>query len=95
MGKRYIDAGQIRYVWMIDTDGTEHDGITLQSVIDKVPTADVVEVKRGNWKINEMCVYSGVVEDWRCSNCDNISVTPSRFCPFCGTYMRGEKKNDL
>lgn len=46
---RYIDAKQIRYCWMIDADGTEHDGVTLQSVIDKIPTADVVpksEVER-------------------------------------------------
>ena len=38
---RYIDAKQIRYCWMYDADGKEHDGVTLQSVIDKVPTADV------------------------------------------------------
>ena len=46
---RYIDARQIRYCWMFDADGTEHDGVTLHSVIDKVPTADVVprsEVER-------------------------------------------------
>lgn len=38
---RYIDAKQIVYCWMIDADGTEHDGVTLQSVIDKIPTANV------------------------------------------------------
>lgn len=46
---RYIDAKQIRYCWMIDADGKEHDGVTLQSVINKIPTADVVpksEVER-------------------------------------------------
>jgi hypothetical protein len=26
---------------MFDSDGTEHDGVTLQSVIDKIPTANV------------------------------------------------------
>ena len=40
--ERYIDAKKIRYCWMYDADGKEHDGVTLQSVIDKVPTADVV-----------------------------------------------------
>lgn len=39
---RYIDAKKIRYCWMYDSDGEEHDGVTLQSVIAKVPTADVV-----------------------------------------------------
>ena len=38
---RYIDAKKIRYCWMYDADGKEHDGVTLQSVIDKVPTEDV------------------------------------------------------
>lgn len=38
---RYIDAKQIVYCWMFDSDGTEHDGVTLQSVIDKIPTANV------------------------------------------------------
>lgn len=44
---RYIDAKQIRYCWMY-TDGKEHDGVTLQSVIDKVPTANVVEAEKYN-----------------------------------------------
>lgn len=43
---RYIDADKIIYIWLIDADGKEHDGVTLQSVIDKMPTADVVEVVR-------------------------------------------------
>lgn len=43
---RYIDADKIIYTWLIDNDGKEHDGVTLQSVIDMIPTADVVEVVR-------------------------------------------------
>lgn len=43
---RYIDAEQIVYTWTIDNDGKEHDGVTLQSIIDMMPTADVVEVVR-------------------------------------------------
>ena len=43
---RYIDADKIIYTWLIDIDGKEHDGVTLQSVIDMIPTADVVEVVR-------------------------------------------------
>lgn len=46
---RFIDAEQIIYCWMYDADGKEHDGVTLRSVIHKVPTADVVpksEVER-------------------------------------------------
>ena len=43
---RLIDADRIVYSWVIDNDGEEHDGITLQSIIDKMPTVDAVPVVR-------------------------------------------------
>lgn len=43
---RYIDAEKIIYTWLIDADGKEHDGVTLQSVINMMPTVDAVEVVR-------------------------------------------------
>ena len=43
---RLIDADRIVYSWHIDADGEEHDGVTLQSIIDKIPTVDAVEVVR-------------------------------------------------
>lgn len=43
---RLIDADRIVYSWHIDADGEEHDGITLQSIINKMPTIDAVEVVR-------------------------------------------------
>ena len=39
---RYIDAEKIVYAWQIDADGEEHDGVTLQSIINKLPTIDAV-----------------------------------------------------
>ena len=42
----YIDRKQIHYVWVVDADGEEHDGVTLQSIIKKMPTVDAVEVVR-------------------------------------------------
>jgi hypothetical protein len=57
---RLIDADRIVYSWIIDNDGEEHDGITLQSVIDKMPTIDAVPVVRckdcENWVENEHCL---------------------------------------
>ena len=53
---RYIDAKQIRYCWMYDADGTEHDGVTLQSVVDKTPTADVVEIETIKKWLYEMAI---------------------------------------
>ena len=43
---RYIDAGKIIYQWQIDPDGQEHDGVTLQSIINKMPSIDAVPVIR-------------------------------------------------
>ena len=43
---RLIDADRIVYSWHIDADGEEHDGVTLQSIIRKMPTIDAVEVVR-------------------------------------------------
>lgn len=37
---RLIDADKIVYSWQIDADGQEHDGVTLKSIIDKIPTID-------------------------------------------------------
>ena len=35
MSKELIDRKQIHYVWAVDADGEEHDGVTLQSIIKK------------------------------------------------------------
>ena len=43
---RYIDADKIIYSWQIDPDGQEHDGVTLQSIINKMPSIDAVQVVR-------------------------------------------------
>lgn len=46
MSRELIDRKQIRYCWMVDADGEEHDGVTLQSITRKMPTVDAVEVVR-------------------------------------------------
>lgn len=91
---RYIDANKIIYTWLIDNDGKEHDGVTLQSVIDNIPTADVRENVKGEW---EEIAESGLCDLRRCSNCGHIeavgleTITPKpNYCPFCGADMRGE-----
>lgn len=35
---RLIDADAITYSWTVDADGYQHDGVTLQSIIDRLPT---------------------------------------------------------
>ena len=84
---RYIDAEKIVYTWLIDNDGKEHDGVTLQSVIDKIPTADVRENVRGYWKKRK----DKPLQNWyQCSNCGAICGETPKYCSECGADMRGE-----
>ena len=39
---RYIDTSKITYMWQEYKNGEYTDGVTLQSIIDRVPTEDVV-----------------------------------------------------
>ena len=68
---RLIDAERIVYSWIIDKDGEQHDGVTLQSIIDKVPTVDAIPI---DWILNhEKMPKSGkghdaimdMIESWR------------------------------
>ena len=57
--------------------------------VDKIPTADVVEVTHGRW---ETAPYNGVY-DMRCSACGfapGIRFYSSDYCPNCGTRMDKE-----
>lgn len=76
---RYIDANLVKEAligW--ETDPTDEE---IEYTIDKIPTADVQEVKHGEWQNNT------------CSNC-GYGVQPwnnTRFCPNCGATMdRGD-----
>lgn len=58
--------------------------------IEKAPTADVIEVKRGEW----IKVRDGYPR-YACSRChhlyNNIGYT---YCPNCGADMKRSKTND-
>lgn len=80
---RYIDADKIIYTWLIDADGKEHDGVTLQSVIDAQPTADVRE------NIHAKKVIGGGEHDgatcWiECSSCHGAVDAKDTYCKHCG-----------
>ena len=89
---RLIDADRIVYSWHIDADGEEHDGVTLQSIIRKMPSVDAVEVVRCadcKWMQCNMrpdgSLPSGVdvyeCRHW-CGSCDPID--------FCSYGERGD-----
>lgn len=96
---RLIDANKIIYSWQIDADGQEHDGVTLQSIIDKMPTINPEPRKKGKWiKIPEFCGddVSGFIDNhFSCSECKKEAEINSwgfyilsNFCPNCGADMR-------
>ena len=38
---RLIDADKIEYMWKQDINGNFHDGVTLESIVDKTPTENI------------------------------------------------------
>ena len=65
--------------------------------INKIPTADVVEVRHGEWKKSQFSGRSGFysVRDVVCSECGIYStflqheIRPDYYCPNCGAKMDG------
>lgn len=92
----YIDRKKIHYTWWEKQDGTFTDGVTLQSVINNMPIADVVEVKHGRWETVHGVLTPGGDPLKRCPYCKSRESEhldgvehPSRwmFCPICGAKM--------
>lgn len=52
-----------------------------------LPTADVVEVKHGEWDVNGINIHNNTVGNWRCSVCKCVSLKDSNYCPYCGAKM--------
>ena len=55
------------------------------------PTADVVEVKHGEWIANLIKPWNGVVVNWKCSVCEGISSEYGNYCLHCGAQMDGRR----
>lgn len=66
-----------------------YEAAVTADAVDHAPTADVVEVRHGEWK------FDG--EDWFCNKCnhnalcdkDTGEVVLSNACPNCGAKMGG------
>lgn len=80
----YIDRRQIRYTWWQKQDGTFTDGVTLKSIIDAMPTADVVPVVRCKRCKNYNTFGCADGFGW-CENFNN-GVTDEHYCSY------GERK---
>ena len=101
---RYIDAELLKRR-MNETLGDPETGdmgkllnVIIAGCIDEIPTADVRENVRGEWK-KEIRHYKGNDQeyDYYVIKCSQCGARPQKaweltnFCPNCGADMRGEK----
>lgn len=92
---RYINADDIPYY--LDTSEyapMEGRKITFKSDIDKVPTADVSEVKHGKWE--EITSHNGCTYDYDCvcSICGDDGLPYDAYCSNCGAKMDLEEREE-
>lgn len=57
----------------------EWNTLGVLAAVDRVPAADVREVKKGKW------IHSG--EIMYCNKCQYIAMRTHNFCPNCGARM--------
>ena len=90
----YIDKDKIPY-YLDTSEEAPMEGrkITFKSDIDKIPTADVVEVKHGQWldNIENISTVAGVTKDlavgYKCSVCGRTELRKEPYCN-CGAMMK-------
>lgn len=95
---RYIDADKIHYpVDKRETGKTDwHRGVLyMKDTIDRQPTADVEEVKHGEW-VKRQKLY-GIGYEYVCSACKKgiKQYEGQPICCECGAIMDGGRKNGL
>ena len=101
---RYIDADKIKaYLHREDfytPDERWKPESEFANIVDAVPTADVEEVRHGEWKAKEHISTSGRnrkihYATFRCSECKKWNGTHRQnYCPNCGAKMDGERRTD-
>lgn len=63
----------------------------VEGAIAEQPTADVVPVRHGCWRIIEtLCGGGKEAKYYRCSECNKANVICSNYCPNCGARMDGD-----
>ena len=62
--------------------------MTVGELVEDLPSADVVERKRGEWvKADDESILFTV---YKCSVCETLhGSSPHNFCPNCGAKMEG------
>ena len=96
---RLVDADtlipkEVHTIIRLTATGEQTESVVYAEQIDKAPTVDAVERKRGRW-ISDLAFYDDegcpcIV--LRCSECGE-PYPKSNFCPNCGAEMRkGEEE---
>ena len=87
--KEYIEREEVREAFYMEFDEDYADDI-----VDRLPNADVQEVRHGKWELIDECANEGVY----CSNCHKKvyrakyanQKVKSNYCPNCGAKMDKE-----
>lgn len=72
----------------------EHNTPLIQLLVTRQPTADVVEVRHGEW-IESVVIETDISKliHWSCSYCGIVvDRNTDNFCPHCGAKMDGKEK---
>lgn len=89
---KYIDVDKLQETLCKTVTNSAIRG-WLNSLINEQPTADVKEVKHGQWNtvLDESILehYNNDVDIFACSICGIKSKRPTIFCPSCGARMDG------
>lgn len=98
---KYIDAEKIQFAGKTVYDPDYGDTLIpikdVRKAIAQTPTADVQEIKHGNWIVDKRndSIKSAIA---KCSNCKNdfwyckgqLQIGKMPYCPKCGAKMDGE-----
>ena len=89
---RYIDREDL--LKNLKQFAPEHLTPLIVMLIEKQPTADVQEVRRGRWLYEDSDIGW---TDYKCYDCGNIISTVNQdedlysYCPYCGARMDGKE----
>lgn len=97
---RYIDAEKLHYsrIRIMHEDGTigGYNAVVMSAEIKDAPTADVEEIRHGEWRLIEEDVDGNGNNQYRCSLCEAgelhapFVIVP--YCWECGAKMDKEKE---
>lgn len=67
----------------------------IKTLLDSVPAADVVPVRRGRWIEKKKATdFVGLYEvSYVCSRCNNVVFGKYNYCSNCGAKMEGEEND--